>query len=141
MTSKCPNCSHAYADDCGCTDDVREFDPSKQVKTRDGRDAEIVYTGLNAMTGESIVAIVKEINGFEEPRLYHKNGRWLKLEDHLFDLVNVPETVKVCVIVESAEAGKDGIRIRTIRSGGVKVPDEIGSKEVGRAEVEIVINR
>lgn len=77
---------------------VRKFDPTKPVRTRDGRPARIICTDRD---GEfSIVGLVKGV-AQEYIYTYRKDGTFSSGNVDV-DLVNIPEKVKVHVYQDKA---------------------------------------
>ncbi len=66
------------------------FDPTKPVKTRDGRKARIICTDAN--NHQPIVALITESNGHEYNRNYTKDGFYfIGIGKSDSDLINIPE--------------------------------------------------
>ena len=74
------------------------FDPTKPVRTRDGKPARIIATDLKS--DHPIVAAVKDKNGDEYHYGYTKNGHWIDDSyEGAIDLVNIPEKHELWVNV------------------------------------------
>lgn len=70
------------------------FDPTKPVRTRDGRPARIVCSDVKSERGYTVVAVITDDDGYEITDTYQANGYAFshgQQRDH--DLVNVPELV------------------------------------------------
>lgn len=81
-----------------------KFDPTRPVKTRNGRPAKIIDSDLKSEIGKTIIAKIEyphydSNNGkyrtIEEIKTFFSNGRFDKLFDGNEDLVNIPEKVKL----------------------------------------------
>lgn len=70
---------------------VKQFDPTKPVRTRDGRPARIICT--NRKHSEPIVALLQDTDGREFPNTFTKDGLEYEGMEHSDDLVNIPEKV------------------------------------------------
>jgi len=68
----------------------KEFDPTKPVRTRDGRAARILCTDFKNDDGPIIAAITFALDGKERVFSYHSNGRYYTYASNS-DLVNIPE--------------------------------------------------
>lgn len=66
------------------------FDPTKPVRTRDGRKARIVAAGVKAVNDYTILCIVENPDGTESPVALRSDGRVGMYSNSGFDLVNVP---------------------------------------------------
>ena len=72
------------------------FDPTKPVQTRDGRDAEIIATGLNQYC--AIVALITNHKGITTSHQFHEDGSFERFTGpHVSDLVNIGERFYVNV--------------------------------------------
>ena len=73
------------------------FDPTKPVRTRDGRQARILATDLDSH--RPIVAAVRSFGGGETLHEYLSNGRNYDYNDKPLDIVNIPEkhTIEIYV--------------------------------------------
>ena len=138
MTDRCSTCGSSCGHVFGCTGDVREFDPSKPVKTRDGAVAQIERTDLKTSGGETILATITGRDGFERSYTFFPSGNWHESGVNYKDLVNVrvTETVKIWVVMFSG-----GTQLNTWSRTLDSEPPAGLLNEVGRKEVKIEINR
>ena len=67
----------------------RPFDPGKPVKQCNGREAEILRTGLKGPMGRSILALTHVEQGKDQAEWFYSNGLWGDTPS-IYDLVNVP---------------------------------------------------
>ncbi len=90
-----------------------KFDPTKPVRTRDGRPARIVVTDLKGFYEDTILALVKSPSGREYTYTYTADGSYVRddtISPH--DLINVPERTETFqnVYLKSVE-GKPASRV------------------------------
>ena len=67
----------------------RPFDPGKPVKQCNGREAEILRTGLKGPRGRSILALTHVEQGKDQAEWFYSNGLW-GATPSIYDLVNIP---------------------------------------------------
>ena len=71
---------------------MSKFDPTKPVRTRDGKPARIICT--DAKSSYPIVALVMLTNENKESVCFYKeDGLYNGIKDHEFDLVNIPKKI------------------------------------------------
>lgn len=80
------------------------FDPTKPVKTRDGRKARIVCTDRMGYWGPILALVQIEVDR-EEAHNYRADGRLRSDKESHLDLVNIPEAIDVLVYVYKGTRG------------------------------------
>lgn len=77
----------------------KQFDPTKPVQTRDGRQAQILRTDLKN-NEYPIAALITQPDGEEYVSTHFSNGRWVSdTIENENDLVNVPAKVRVDIFI------------------------------------------
>ena len=96
---------------------VTMLDLNKPIQTRDGRKVEILKTDLKVSTGESILALTVDEDGYEYTHEFYENGSFYENGEYCeLDLINISEDpVKEFIQKEildnwPSEPAKDALR-------------------------------
>ena len=112
----------------------RPFDPGKPVKQCNGREAEILRTGLKGPMGRSILALTHVEQGKDQAEWFYSNGLWGDTPS-IYDLVNVPVRREGWL---AHWAGSGGCRIT---SALYPTREKAEQQTAGVCDIAVVISR
>lgn len=93
---------------------MKPFDPTKPVKTRDGRPARIVAT--DARSDYPVVALVEDNHGHEVIRSFTARGQVVDYGTASHDLVNIPELTRRFINVCGGSNPTDVLTVAAYRT-------------------------
>lgn len=106
------------------------FDPTKPVRTRDGKPARIICTDYLPEDGDKWIIALVEDDGPERIIIYEENGMFVGPKEHGHDLINIPERKECWGVLYSRNGEFNHTRLASSKEAAeghitVKIADSV----------------